>query len=73
VLFFMTSGALENFRRSPGWAAGANVEYVISDKGDGLNADTTTALAPVLAVVFGRAGLRLGATLEGSKYTRIIP
>lgn len=73
VLFFMTSTALESFRRAPGWAAGANVEYVISDKGDGLNADTTTALAPVLAVVFGRAGLRLGATLEGSKYTRIIP
>jgi lipid-binding SYLF domain-containing protein len=64
---------LENFRRSPGWAAGANIEYVISDKGDSLNADTTTALAPVLAVIFGRAGLRIGATLEGSKYSRIIP
>lgn len=73
VLFFITPGALEGFRRSPGWAAGANIEYVISDKGDSVNADTTTALSPVLAVVFGRAGLRLGATLEGSKYTRIIP
>jgi lipid-binding SYLF domain-containing protein len=73
VLFFMTAAALENFRRSPGWAAGANIEYVISDKGDSLNADTTTALAPVLAVIFGRAGLRIGATLEGSKYSRIIP
>lgn len=73
VLFFMTNEALTNFRRSPGWAAGANVEYVISDRGDSVNADTTTALSPVLAVVFARAGLRLGATLEGSKYTRIIP
>lgn len=73
VLFFMTNDALLNFRRSSGWAAGANIEYVISDRGDSLNADTTTALSPVLAVVFGRAGLRLGATLEGSKYTRIIP
>ncbi len=73
VLFFMTNDALSNFRRAPGWAAGANIEYVISDKGDSVKADTTTALAPVLAVVFGRAGLRLGATLEGSKYTRIIP
>lgn len=73
VLFFMTNGALGNFRRSPGWAAGANIEYVISDRGDSVNADTTTALSPVLAVVFARAGLRLGATLEGSKYTRIIP
>jgi lipid-binding SYLF domain-containing protein len=73
VLFFMTNAALSSFRTSPGWAAGANIEYVISDKGDSVNADTTTTFAPVLAVVFARAGLRLGATLEGSKYTRIIP
>lgn len=73
VLFFLTEDALSDFRRSPGWAAGANVEYVISDRGDSVNADTNTILSPVLAVVFGRAGLRIGATLEGSKYTRIIP
>jgi len=73
VLFFMTNDALSGFRRSPGWAAGANVEYVISDKGDSVNADTNTVLSPVLAVIFARAGLRVGATLEGSKYTRIIP
>ncbi|MEP1767446.1 MAG: YSC84-related protein [Sulfitobacter sp.] len=73
VLFFMTNDALSNFRRAPGWAAGANVEYVISDRGDSVGADTNTVLSPVLAVVFARAGLRVGATLEGSKYTRIIP
>ena len=73
VLFFMTEAALTDFRRSPGWAAGADLEYVISDQGDSVSAQTTTALAPVLAAVFGRAGLRLGATLQGTKYTRIIP
>lgn len=73
VLFFMTEEALVDFRRSPGWAAGADLEYVISDRGDSVAAETTTALAPVLAAVFGRAGLRVGATLEGTKYTRIIP
>ncbi|MEL6617502.1 MAG: YSC84-related protein [Pseudomonadota bacterium] len=73
VLFFMTEEALMDFRRSPGWAAGADVEYVISDQGDSVAADTTTALSPVLAAVFARAGLRIGATLEGTKYTRIIP
>ena len=73
VLFFMTDAALGDFRRSPGWAAGADLEYVISDRGDSVEADTTTALAPVLAAVFGRAGLRVGATLNGIKYTRIIP
>ena len=73
VLFFMTEPALREFRSSPGWAAGAGLEYVISDKGDSVSAETTTVMAPVLAAVFGRAGLRIGATLEGTKYTRIIP
>lgn len=73
VLFFMTEDALQNFRRSPGWAAGAEMQYVISDRGDSVNAETTTVLAPVLAAVFGRAGLRIGATLQGAKYSRIIP
>ena len=73
VLFFMTPEALSDFRRGSGWAAGGDIEYVISDEGEGLAADTTTALSPVIAVVFGRAGLRIGATLEGTKYTRIIP
>ena len=73
VLFFMTQEALMDFRRSSGWVAGADLEYVISDEGSSLAADTTTTLSPVLAAVFGQAGLRLGATLEGTKYTRIIP
>jgi lipid-binding SYLF domain-containing protein len=73
VLFFMTEDALQNFRRSPGYAAGANIEYAIPEKGETLAAETTTQLAPVIAVIFGQAGLRVGATLAGVKYTRIIP
>ncbi|MBY6065535.1 twin-arginine translocation pathway signal [Leisingera aquaemixtae] len=73
VLFFMTQDALAGFRRSSGWAAGADVEYVIKDEGNALSADTNTLTSPVLAVVFAQAGLRVGATLEGTKYTRIIP
>jgi len=73
VLFFMTPAALMEFRTSPGWAAGAGVEYAINDQGEMLLADTTTALAPVIAVVFAQTGFRVGATIEGTKYTRIIP
>ncbi len=73
VLFFMTPEALLEFRQSPGWAAGADVEYAFRDQSDMLRAETTTSLAPVIAVVFAQTGLRLGATLEGTKYTRIIP
>ena len=73
VLFFMTEDALTEFRRSSGWAAGGDLEYVFRDTGDSVAADTTTLRSPVLAAVFGQAGLRVGASLEGTKYTRIIP
>ena len=73
VLFFMTGDALMNFRRSQGWAAGADVEYVAGDQAGNIRAETTTSIAPVIAVIFGQAGLHVGATLEGVKYTRIIP
>ncbi|MGR3837541.1 MAG: lipid-binding SYLF domain-containing protein [Cognatishimia sp.] len=73
VLFFMTDGALQDFQSSSGWAAGADLEYVFSDRGDSLAGDTTTLTSPIIAIVFGRAGARIGATLEGSKYSRIIP
>lgn len=73
VLYFMTEEALAEFRTSSGWAAGADVEYVANDQGGNLSAETTTVLAPVIAVVFGQAGLLAGASVEGTKYTRIIP
>ena len=69
----MTEEALAEFRASPGWAAGADVEYVANDSGANLSAETTTVLSPVIAVVFGQAGLLAGASVEGTKYTRIIP
>ena len=73
VLFFMTQEALQDFRRSPGWAAGADLEYALNSRGENISAETTTSLSPVIAVVFGQAGLIAGATIEGTKYTRIIP
>lgn len=73
VLFFMTQDALGRFRRSTGWVAGADIEYVFSDKGENLRADTTTSTAPVVAVIFGQAGAMAGVSLEGMKYNRIIP
>ncbi|SMX22270.1 YSC84-related protein [Boseongicola aestuarii] len=73
VLYFMTEEALAEFRASSGWAAGADVEYAVNDRGANLSAETTTALSPVIAVVFGQAGLLAGASVEGTKYSRIIP
>lgn len=72
ALFFMTEAALGNFRRSPGWAAGADVRYATPSQGASLGKETTE-IEPVIALVFGQQGLIAGATLAGTKYTRIIP
>ncbi|EAR52264.1 twin-arginine translocation pathway signal sequence domain protein, putative [Oceanicola granulosus HTCC2516] len=73
VLFFMTEEALAEFRRSGGWAGGADAEYALSDQADTIRADLISSRAPVIALVFAQAGLRAAATVEGIKYTRIIP
>ncbi len=73
VLFFMTEDALNDFRRSSGWTAGADIGYVVDATGSTLSTTTTTLRTPVIAAIFGQAGLLFGATVEGTKYTRIIP
>ncbi len=73
VLFFMTDQSLTNFRTTIGWSAGADAEYAVMDQGENISAETITTLEPVVAVIFGQAGLIASAVIEGTKYTRIIP
>lgn len=73
ALFFMTAESLADFRQSEGWAVNADVRYALPDGGGAAGLDSTTQQAPVIAVVFGQSGLIAGATLGGTKYTRIIP
>lgn len=73
VLFFMTPEALRIFRTSPGWTAGADVEYTFDTTGGGYAAGTDTQINAIRAVVFDRSGLRVGASLAGTKYTRFLP
>ena len=73
ALFFMTPDALRRFRTSPGWSVGGDARYAVIDRGGNISADTLTALDPVIALIFAQSGLIAGATLEGTKYQRIIP
>lgn len=73
ALFFMSSKALDDFRNSDGWTVGGDIDYAFQGDGESLRLDTTTLNAPVIAVVFGQAGLKFGVSLEGAKYTRILP
>lgn len=72
ALFFMTDAALQDFRRSNGWAAGADLRYATPQDGASIGKETTE-LDPVIGLVFGQQGLIAGATLSGVKYSRIIP
>ena len=73
VLFFMTPQALQDFRASDGWAASADLRYALPEEGGSAGVQTTTMFSPVIAVVFGQAGLIAGASLAGVRYQRIIP
>jgi lipid-binding SYLF domain-containing protein len=73
ALIFQTDAALAEFRRAPGWVAGADAYYAIPAGGLSMGADTITSQQPVLAMIFGQSGLMAGAAIEGTKYTRIIP
>ncbi|AGT09240.1 lipid-binding SYLF domain-containing protein [Paracoccus aminophilus] len=73
VLIFQTDEALSNFRAAPGWVAEAGAYYALPARGVSLGADTISAQQPVVAMIFGQSGLMAGATIAGTKYTRIIP
>ncbi len=72
ALFFMTDKAMSDFRRSDGWAGGADLRYATPETGASIGKDTTE-LDPVIPFIFGQQGLIAGATLSGVKYSRIIP
>lgn len=73
VLIFQTDAALADFRRAPGWVAEAGAYYALPARGVSMGTDTITAQQPVVAMVFGQSGLMAGASIAGTKYTRIIP
>jgi len=72
AIFFNTEEALAGFRGSMGWAIGADAKYALNNRGETALADSTMMFTPTTVFVFGQAGLIVGATLEGTKYHRII-
>ncbi|MFO7855083.1 MAG: lipid-binding SYLF domain-containing protein [Paracoccaceae bacterium] len=71
ALFFMTTQALERFRRSKGWELGAEAEFVTPKNSLAAELGTTTSRNPIIAIAFGQEGLMGGVSLGGGKYTRI--
>jgi len=71
VILFMTQDALNKFRNSKGWTAGADASIALIKIGANGDIDTTTANNPVEAFVLTNAGLMANLNLEGTKISRL--
>jgi len=71
VLMFLTDEALAGFRDGAGWEAGVDGSVAVLKTGASGEINTTNIADPVVGFNFGEEGLMAGATIEGSKYTRL--
>ncbi|MBN3751355.1 hypothetical protein G3N95_00265 [Paraburkholderia sp. Tr-20389] len=71
VFLFMTHDALSNFRNSKGWSVGGEGSVALLKVGANGEIDTTTATAPVEAIVMTNAGLMGDVSLAGTKVSRL--
>lgn len=71
VFLFMTESALDRFRNSEGWSAGGDASVAVLKIGANGNVDTGTATGQVDAFVLTNGGLMAGATVDGTKVTRL--
>jgi lipid-binding SYLF domain-containing protein len=71
IIMFMTAEALDKFRNSSGWEAGANAQVTMIDKGKAADISSVMANNPVIAFVFGQQGLMGDLSIQGSKITQL--
>jgi lipid-binding SYLF domain-containing protein len=71
--FFNTTEAVETFRKTKGFEAGAGVTAVAADFGATGEVSSSTLQKPVVVVTWGQSGLMAGAMIEGAKMTEINP
>ncbi len=71
VLVFMDEAALKKFRNSDNWQAGVDGTVTVMEYGAEGSIDTTKFKQPIVGFVFGQKGLMAGATIQGSKFTKL--
>ncbi|MFC0576167.1 YSC84-related protein [Paraburkholderia solisilvae] len=71
IFLFMTEDALDSFRHSKGWSAGGEGSVALLKVGANGVLDTSTATAPVNAIVLTNAGLMGDVSLSGTKVSRL--
>jgi lipid-binding SYLF domain-containing protein len=71
ILVFMSQAVLKKFRTSENWQAGVDAKVTLIKVGVDDSLSTMKFKQPVVGFVFGQKGLMAGATLEGSKFTKM--
>lgn len=71
IFLFMTQDALDKFRRTDGWTAGADASVAVVKIGANGAVDLNTATSPVEVIVMTNAGLMANLNIEGTKVTRL--
>ena len=71
IIMFMSGEALDNFRNSSGWEAGANAQVTMIDEGKAADISSIMIDNPVIAFVFGQKGLMGALSIQGSKITKL--
>lgn len=71
VLMFLTREALDRFRNSNGWTAGADATVSIAHVGASGDIDTNTAQQQVVGFALTNLGLYAGLKIDGTKITRL--
>jgi len=71
IMMFMTQEALDKFRASNGWTAGADATVAVIKTGAQATVDLASATAPVNAFALTNAGLMAGVTIDGTKVTKL--
>ena len=70
-ILFMTQDALNRFKTSNGWTAGADASVTLITVGASANVDTLVIKEPVLGYVLSNGGLMANLSLEGTKFTKL--
>jgi len=71
IYVFTTQAALDKFRSSKGWTAGADATVAAATIGANGSIDTNTLRQPVVGFVLTNVGLEAGVSLSGAKITEI--
>jgi len=71
IVVFMDKTVLNKFRNSQNWRAGVDAKVTLINVGVDESISTLKIKQPVVGFVFGQKGLMAGATIEGSKFTKM--